>query len=86
MKNYLNISYVNEAIDSLVREVRREQLDVIVEAILRRQDMIERVLLQGTPYFTQSTGARFDRIYQLRQKLWSKLDELNRVIELICEV
>jgi hypothetical protein len=86
MKNYANISYVNEAIDSLVREVRREQLEAIVEAILRRQDMIERILLQGVPYFTQSSGARFDRIYQQRQKLWSKLNELNRVIELICEV
>ncbi|MBQ3193074.1 MAG: hypothetical protein IJB59_05850 [Oscillospiraceae bacterium] len=86
MKNYANISYVNEAIDSLVREVRREQLEAIEEVIWRRQHMIERILLQGTPYLMQSSGARFDRMYQLRQRLWSKFNELTRVIGLFHEV
>lgn len=85
MKDYANISYVNEALESLVHEVRREQREAIEDAVWKRSRMIEGLLTNGRPYLMQASGSRFDKIYQLRQRLWAKLDELMRVVGLICE-
>ena len=83
MKNYANISYVNEAIDSLVREVIREKREAIESRVWSRYNQIQKLLDGGRDILALSTGDNFGRLYEQRRKLWVKSYEMLRVIEMI---
>lgn len=83
MKNYANISYVNEAIDSLVREVIREKREALESRVWSRYNQIQKLLNGGRDILTLSTGDNFRRLYEQRRILWEKSYELLRVIEMI---
>lgn len=83
MKNYANISYVNEAIDSLVREVIREKREAIEGRVWSRYNQIQKLLDGGRDILTLSTGDNFSRLYEQRRILWEKSYEMLRVIEMI---
>lgn len=83
MKNYANISYVNEAIDSLVREVIREKREALEGQVWSRYYQIQKLLDGGRDILTLSTGDNFRRLYEQRRLLWQKSSELLRVIGMI---
>ena len=83
MKNYANISYVNEAIDSLVREVIREKREALESRVWARYNQIQKLLNGGRDILTLSSGDSFRRLYEQRRILWEKSYELLRVIEMI---
>lgn len=83
MKNYANISYVNEAIDSLVREVIREKREALESRVWSRYNQIQKLLNGGRDILTLSSGDNFRRLYEQRRILWEKSYELLRVIEMI---
>ena len=83
MKNYANISYVNEAIDSLVREVVREKREALESRVWARYNQIQKLLNGGRDILTLSSGDNFRRLYERRHILWEKSYELLRVIEMI---
>lgn len=83
MKNYTNISYVNEAIDSLVREVIREKREALESRVWARYNQIQKLLNGGRDILTLSTGDNFRRLYEQRRILWEKSYEMLRVIEMI---
>lgn len=83
MKNYLNISYVNEAIDSLVREAIREKREALESRVWARYNQIQKLLNGGRDILTLSTGDNFRRLYEQRRILWEKSYEMLRVIEMI---
>lgn len=83
MKNYLNISYVNEAIDSLVREAIREKREALESRVWSRYNQIQKLLNGGRDILTLSTGDNFRRLYEQRRILWEKSYEMLRVIEMI---
>ena len=83
MKDYANISYVNEAIDSLVREVIREKREALESRVWSRYNQIQKLLNGGRDILTLSTGDNFRRLYEQRRILWEKSCELLRVIEMI---
>lgn len=83
MKNYANISYVNEAIDSLVREVIREKREALESRVWSRYNQIQKLLNGGRDILTLSTGDNFRRLYEQRRLLWEKSYEMLRVIEMI---
>lgn len=86
MKNYANISYVNEAIDSLVREVIREKREALESRVWSRYNQIQKLLDGGRDILTLSTGDNFRRLYEQRRLLWEKSYEMLRVIEMISQV
>lgn len=83
MKNYTNISYVNEAIDSLVREVIREKREALESRVWARYNQIQKLLNGGRDILALSTGDNFRRLYEQRRLLWEKSYEMLRVIEMI---
>lgn len=86
MKDYANISYVNEAIDSLVREVIREKREALESRVWSRYNQIQKLLDGGRDILTLSTGDNFRRLYEQRRLLWNKSYEMLRVIEMISQV
>ena len=86
MKDYANISYVNEAIDSLVREVIREKRVALESRVWARYNQIQKLLDGGRDILTLSTGDNFRRLYEQRRLLWEKSYEMLRVIEMISQV
>lgn len=86
MKNYASISYVNEAIDSLVREVIREKRVALESRVWARYNQIQKLLDGGRDILTLSTGDNFRRLYEQRRLLWEKSYEMLRVIEMISQV
>lgn len=86
MKNYASISYVNEAIDSLVREVIREKREALESRVWARYNQIQKLLDGGRDILTLSTGDNFRRLYEQRRLLWAKSYEMLRVIEMISQV
>lgn len=85
MKNYANISYVNEALDSLVREVIREKREALESRVWYRYNQIQKLLNGGRDILTLSTGDNFRRLLEQRRLLWEKSYEMLRVIEMISE-
>lgn len=86
MKNYASISYVNEAIDSLVREVIREKREALESRVWSRYNQIQKLLDGGRDILTLSTGDNLRRLYEQRRLLWEKSNEMLRVIEMISQV
>lgn len=86
MKDYANISYVNEALDSLVREVVREKREAIESQVWARYYQIQQLLDGGRDILTLSSGDNFRRLYEQRRLLWEKSYEMLRVIEMISKV
>lgn len=86
MKDYANISYVNEALDSLVREVTREKREALEKEVWSRYYQIHKLLDGGRDILTLATGDRFDRLYVKRRQLWTKSYELLWVIETMSKV
>lgn len=85
MKNYANISYVNEALDSLVREAIREKREALEDQVWSRYYQIQKLLDGGRDILTLSTGDNFRRLYEQRRILWEKSYEMLRVIEMISQ-
>ena len=83
MKNYANINYVNEAIDSLVHEVIREKREALESRVWSRYNQIQKLLDGGRDILTLSSGDNFMRLYKQRRILWEKSREMLRVIEMI---
>lgn len=86
MKDYASISYVNEAIESLVREVVREKREAIESQVWARYYQIQQLLDGGRDILTLSSGDNFRRLYEQRRLLWEKSYEMLRVIEMISKV
>lgn len=86
MKDYSSISYVNEALDSLVREVVREKREAIESQVWSRYYQIQKLLVNGRDILTLSSGDNFRRLYEQRRLLWEKSDEMLRVIGMIGKV
>lgn len=86
MKDYASISYVNEAIDSLVREVVREKREAIEDQVWSRYYQIQKLLDGGRDILTLSSEDNFRRLYEQRRVLWEKSYEMLRVIEMISKV
>lgn len=86
MKDYASISYVNEALDSLVREVVREKREALESRVWSRYNQIQKLLNGGRDILAMSTGDNFTRLYEQRRILWEKSYELLNVIEMISNV
>lgn len=83
MKDYANISYVNEALDCLVREVVREKREAIENLVKTRYYQIQKLLDGGRDIFTLSSGVNHRRLYEQRRLLREKAIEMLNVLEMI---
>lgn len=86
MKDYANISYVNAALNSLVREVVSEKRKAIENQVWTRYYQIRQLLDGGRDILMLSSGENLQRLYEQRRLLRQKANEMLEVIEMINKV
>lgn len=70
---------ISEAYNDLVKQIRRDLKDDILDDIEKRTDQMRKVLDNGRPIYENALGDRFSRIYDARQKVWTKCHILNEM-------
>ena len=73
---------MTEAYDIIRREVKEE----VLEAIVLEAEAIRKVLDNGLPILHTCAGERFIKICDQRQRLWSKLNGMNKVIHIVLDM
>lgn len=76
---------ISQAYNDLVKQIRRDLKDEILEDIEKRVVQMREVLDNGAPIWRDALGERFDRIHNARQKVWTKLHILNEMYGTIVE-
>lgn len=72
----------------LMKVVNQAQRDIMYKAmdeIDAKRTQITDLLEKGREYYQQAYGDRFQRIYELRQKLWLKVEVYNKSIDCMWE-
>lgn len=66
--------------------IRRQVLEEVVEVMLAKNDAILKLLDNGRPVLELAIGDRFERIYNQRMKLWTKIQHISNAIEIVTEM
>lgn len=66
--------------------IRRQVLEEVTEVMTAKHEAIRKLLDNGRPLLEQSFGDRFERIYNQRMKLWTKLEHINQAISIITDM
>jgi len=80
MKDYISKDEAYEAVSGLVDQALRAQRDQVKAKVWRRLNHIERILQGGRTIFEEASGPRFAKIYDLRQKLYIKVEVMFEVL------
>lgn len=70
---------ISQAYNELVKQIRRDLKDEILEDIEKRTNQMRKLLDNGRPIFENALGDRFSRIHDARQKVWTKCHILNEM-------
>ena len=76
---------ISEAYNDLVKQIRLDLKDEILDDIEKRTDQMRKVLDNGRPIYENALGDRFFRIHDARQKVWTKCNILNDMWRTIME-
>lgn len=66
--------------------IRRQVLEEVTEVMNAKHDAIMKLLENGRPLLDQAFGDRFERIYNQRMKLWTKLEHINQAISIVIDM
>lgn len=66
--------------------IRRQVLEEVTEVMNAKHDAIRKLLENGRPLLDQAYGDRFERIYNQRMKLWTKLEHINQAINIVIDM
>lgn len=66
--------------------IRRQVLEEVTEVMNAKHDAIRKLLENGRPLLDQAYGDRFERIYNQRMKLWTKLEHINQAIHMVIDM
>lgn len=66
--------------------IRKQVLEEVVDVMNAKHDAIAKLLENGRPLLEQAYGDRFERIYNQRMKLWTKLEHINQAIDIVIEM
>lgn len=69
----------NKAISEVAETARREALDEVLKVLVKEINTIIKLMQNGRPILETANGWRFDRLFEMRQRMWSKLGTLNRL-------
>lgn len=70
----MNNNYQNE-MAAILQKAQRDIIYKAIDAVQERNDQMWKLLNNGSGIFQQVMGDRFSKIYDLRQKLWMKMEE-----------
>lgn len=80
MNNYISKDEAYDAVAGLVDQALRAQRDQVKSKVWARVNQIERILRGGKTIFEESSGPRFAKLYDLRQKLYIKAEVMFEVM------
>lgn len=66
--------------------IRRQVINEVFDAITSKHDAIMTLLSNGMPLLGTTSGERFDKLYDKRRKLWSKIETLNETRDLVYDL
>ena len=66
--------------------IRRQVLEEVTEVMYAKYEAITKLLENGRPLLDQAYGDRFERIYNQRMKLWTKLEHINQAINIVIDM
>lgn len=75
-----------EAMQDAYTMIRRQVLEEVTEVMNAKHDAIRKLLENGRPLLDQAYGDRFERIYNQRMKLWTKLEHINQAINIVIDM
>lgn len=70
---------INQAYNDLVKQIRNDLKDEILEDIEKRNEQMRKVLDNGRPILENTLGDRFSRLYDARMKVWKKIFMLDEM-------
>lgn len=76
---------INQAYNDLVKQIRRDLKDEILDDIKKRTEQMKKVLENGRPIYENSIGIRFSRIHDARMNVWNKINILDQMWVTILE-
>ena len=66
--------------------IRRQVLEEVTEVMNAKYEAIRKLLDNGRPLLEQAYGDRFERIYNQRMKLWTKLEHIDQAINIVIDM
>ena len=66
--------------------IRRQVLEEVVDVMNAKNNAILKLLGNGRPELEQAFGDSFERIYNQRRKLWTKLEHFSQVINIVLDM
>lgn len=66
--------------------IRRQVLEEVTEVMNAKYEAIRKLLDNGRPLLEQAYGDRFERIYNQRMKLWTKLEHISQAINIVIDM
>lgn len=80
-----NNNNIKNDIAYLVTKAQREAIYAVMEALQARIDMYSKALQNGRDIWNLSYGERWARLHEQRSKIWLKVFELQRAINIAFE-
>lgn len=75
-----------EAMQDAYTTIRRQVLEEVEEVMWAKYHAITKLLENGRPILEQATGERFERIYNQRMNLWTKLEHISQAVSIVIEM
>lgn len=75
-----------EAMQDAYTTIRRQVLEEVEEVMWAKYHAITKLLENGRPILEQATGERFERIYNQRMNLWTKLEHISQAVSIVNEM
>lgn len=66
--------------------IRRQVLEEVTDVMNAKYEAIRKLLDNGRPLLEQASGDRFERIYNQRMKLWTKLEHIDQAINIVIDM
>lgn len=70
---------ISQAYNDLVKQIRRDLRDEILDDIEKRSAQLRKVLDNGLPIWREALGNRFARIHDARQNVYKKIHFLDQL-------
>lgn len=77
--------YLND-LNVIIKRAQKDALQEVNDKLEHRWEQIDRILTNGRPIWEQTNGDRFNRIFQLRRRLITRMQTLCEAQGVIYEI
>ena len=73
-------------LEAIIKRAQKDALQEVNDKLEHRWEQIDRILTNGRPIWEQTNGDRFNRIFQLRRRLITRMQTLCEAQGVIDEI